>query len=206
MKSRKKIEKRQIIMYLLGILAISVGVVFTINSHAGAGGFDALNFILAKHLGINTSYAIYITSFLLVLITAGIRRTYPRMVTFVSSFLIGFFIDISKGLLEGVEGTGIVSSAVLLIVGMILVGFGVAAYVSSGLPPNTNDDLVLALKEKGVPIGKAKVGFDAACALLAFFLGGEIGWGTIAVSFGLGCVVQFFDGIIGSYTKKIAAN
>ncbi|MFT4107317.1 MAG: YitT family protein [Lacrimispora sp.] len=206
MKSRKKIEKRQIILYLMGILIIPVGVVFTINSHAGAGGFDAMNFVLAKYWGINTSFVIYITSFLIVLVAAGIRRTYPRMVTFVSSALIGFFIDISKRLLEGIEGTGIVSSAVLLVVGMILIGFGVASYIASGLPPNTNDDLVLALREKGVPIGKAKVGFDSICALLAFLLGGEIGWGTIVVTFGLGCVVQFFDGIFGSYGKKAVVN
>ncbi len=206
MKSRMKIEKRQIIMYLLGILIIPVGVVLTVNSHAGAGGFDAMNFVLAKYLGINTSYVIYATSFLIVLITAGIRRTYPRMVTFVSSFLIGFFIDISKKMLEGVEGTGFISSAALLIVGMVILGFGVASYIASGLPPNTNDDLVLALREKGVPIGMAKISFDAVCAVLAFLLGGEIGWGTIVITFGLGCVVQFFDGIIGSYTKKAVTN
>ena len=30
------------------------GVVLTINAHIGAGGYDALNFVLAEHLHIKT--------------------------------------------------------------------------------------------------------------------------------------------------------
>lgn len=46
-----------LLLYLIGIGLMPFGVVLTINSHLGAGGYDALNFALGDRLGINTSYA-----------------------------------------------------------------------------------------------------------------------------------------------------
>ena len=51
-----------LLLYLIGIGLMPMGVVLTVNSHLGAGGYDALNFALGDRLGINTSYAICVVS------------------------------------------------------------------------------------------------------------------------------------------------
>lgn len=54
-----KYERKQIIQYLTGIVLTPMGVVLTINSHAGAGGYDALNFAIADRS--NSCDLIYIS-------------------------------------------------------------------------------------------------------------------------------------------------
>ena len=86
-------------LYAIGVGIMPMGVVLTINAHLGAGGYDALNFALAERLHINTSLAIYATAFLVVLLAAFIRKGYPRLETFISSFFLGIFTDMWKTIL-----------------------------------------------------------------------------------------------------------
>ena len=80
-------------LYGIGVGIMPMGVVLTINAHLGAGGYDALNFALAERLRINTSLGIYATAVLVVILTAFIRKGYPRLETFISSFFLGIFTD-----------------------------------------------------------------------------------------------------------------
>lgn len=172
------------------------GVVLTINAHLGAGGYDALNFVLAERLHIKTSYAIYGTAFLILLISAAIRKSYPRIETFISSFFMGAFTDFWKQLLRGIEGNSLFLSLILMLLGILIVAFAAASYMISIFPTNPSDDLVVALNERGCKIGAAKISFDIICVILAFALGGEIGGGTILITLCLGPVVDVFHGMI----------
>lgn len=192
---------KHIILYLIGVGIMPLGVVLTINAHLGSGGYDALNFAIAEKLHINTSFAIYGTAFLILIITAVIRRGIPRFETFISSFLLGIFTDIWKSVLSGVEGTEIISSIIIMALGLIVIGFAVACYIISIFPTNPSDDLIVALKEKNWNIGIAKILFDGICVVLALILGGEIGVGTIICTFGLGPIIDLFHKLVIKVTK-----
>lgn len=191
-----------LILYLIGIGLMPLGVVLTVNSHLGAGGYDALNFALGERLGINTSLAIYMTAFLAVILAALIRKKMLRLTTFISSFFLGLFTDLWKWVLRDVEGTGWISAALLFGIGLVIVAFAVAAYILCIFPSNPTDDLVAAMREKGVRIGIAKIGLDVVCVAAAFVLGGEIGVGTIVCTLGLGPVVDLFFGLLKKMTEK----
>ena len=181
-----------LILYLIGVGIMPAGAVLTINAHLGAGGYDALNFVLADLLHIKTSLAIYGTAFIILITAALIRKSYPRVETFLSSFFMGISTDFWKTMLNGFEGTNFISSLILMGIGMIIIAFAVASYMISIFPTNPSDDLILALKERGCKIGIAKMSFDIICVVLAFLLGGEIGIGTIIVTLCLGPVIDFF--------------
>lgn len=51
----KKEKIRSLILYGIGIVFMPLGVVLTINAHAGAGGIDALDFIISEKLHVSTS-------------------------------------------------------------------------------------------------------------------------------------------------------
>lgn len=191
-----------LILYLIGICLMPLGVVMTVNSHLGAGGYDALNFALGDVLGINTSYAIYMTAFIAVILAAVIRKKMLRLTTFISSFFLGIFTDIWKAVLVNVEGKGWLDSGILFLAGMVIIAFAVAAYILCIFPSNPTDDLVSAMQERGVRIGIAKVGLDVVCVVLAFVMGGEIGIGTILCTFGLGPVVDVFFGLLKKLTDR----
>lgn len=182
----------RLFLYMIGVGIMPFGVVLTINSHFGAGGVDALNFVIAERLGIETSFAIYGMALLVVLLTACIRRSFPRFTTFIASFLMGLFTDFWKSILSDIQGISLISQVVIMLLGLIIVGFAVAAYMCSDFPTNPNDDFVVALHERGISIRAAKMSFDIICVVAAFILGGEIGVGTILCTFVLGPVIDFF--------------
>jgi Predicted membrane protein len=190
---------KHVILYLIGVGIMPLGVVLTINAHLGSGGYDALNFALSDVLKINTSITIYGTAFIILIITAIIRRGFPRIQTFISSLLLGVFTDLWKLLLKGVEGTEIISQVIMFLLGMIVIGFAVACYMISIFPTNPSDDFLVAMKEKNVNIGLAKIILDGVCVVLALILRGEIGVGTIICTFGLGPVINLFY----KFVKKI---
>lgn len=206
MKSFKEMTKqekiRSLILYGIGIVFMPLGVVLTINAHAGAGGIDALNFIISEKLNINTSIVIYAMAVLVVIITAVIRRGFPRLTTFISSFFLGIFTDLWKTLLEGFEGKNIFTSYGMLLLGIVVIAVSVAAYMISSLPTNPNDDFVVALTEKGWKVGWAKVLLDGTAVVVAFILGGEIGIGTIIITLGLGPVIGFFHKYMMKFIKR----
>lgn len=188
----KKDHIVNLILYLIGVAIMPLGVVLTINAHLGAGGIDALNFAIADRLGINTSIAVCMTSFITLCIAACIRKSYPRIQTFVTSIFLGFFTDIWRAILSGAQGTQISGQLALLAAGQVISAFAVASYMISIFPTNPNDDLVLAMREAGVSIWASKIGFDAVCVVLALIMHGEIWLGTIICTFALGPVIDFF--------------
>lgn len=192
---------KNLILYAIGVGIMPLGVVLTVNAHLGAGGYDALNFAIGEKLHINTSVAIYGTAFLVLLLAALVRRSYPRIQTFISSFFLGIFTDIWKAVLEPVSGEKLFASLLLLAVGLVVIAFAVACYMISVFPTNPTDDFVVALHERGVKISTAKIGLDIVCVILAFLLGGEIGVGTIICTFGLGPIIDFFHGKIERLCK-----
>lgn len=197
----KKEWAMHVILYAIGIVFMPMGVVFTINAHLGANGYDALNFALAELLHINTSLAIYMTAGIAIVIAAMIRKGFPRVTTFISSFLLGIFTDIWKKVFAGLQGESIGFSIFLFAVGVVLIAIAVASYVISIFPSNPTDDLIVAMNEKGLNLGVAKIILDAVCVAIAFFLGGEIGVCTIIVTFGLGPIINLFRDLILKMTK-----
>ena len=191
-----KQKSSNLILYFVGVAIIPVGVVLTINAHLGAGGYDALNFVLAEILKIKTSYAIYGSSIVYILIGACLRRAHPRLETFIASFFMGIFTDIWKRAFASVQGNNFLSSIVLMLLGTVIIAFCAACYMKSVFPPNPPDDLVKALGERGMRLGMAKILFDVICVVLAFLLGGEIGVGTIIITLFLGPLIGLFYGRI----------
>jgi Predicted membrane protein len=187
---------KHVILYLIGVGIMPLGVVLTINAHLGSGGYDALNFAIAEKLGINTSIAIYSTAFLVLILTAVIRKGFPRFQTFISSFLLGFFTDVWKTALQNIEGTTLASSVIIMCIGLVVISFAVACYIISIFPTNPTDDLIVALNEKGWKIRWAKITLDVVCVVLALILGGEIGAGTIICTFGLGPAIDIFHKLV----------
>ncbi|MFR8539917.1 MAG: hypothetical protein ACLVD8_10860 [Enterocloster sp.] len=62
-----------------------------------------------------------------------------------------------KTALAPVQGTGLAASLLIMAAGVVVVAFAVACYIISVFPTNPTDDLVVALHERGIRLGTAKV-------------------------------------------------
>lgn len=186
----------ELILYAIAIVLIPVGVVITINSHTGAGGYDAFTFAVASKLHMQPSIGIYIVSAVLLVLAAFIRKSYPRIETFVTAFFLGISTDLAKLVLAPLQADNLWSGIALVTVGVLIIAVGVACYVISIFPTNPVDDFVVALSERGIRFGLAKVSTDLVLIVLALVLGGEIGVGTIICMFLLGPVADKIQQVI----------
>ena len=76
-------------------------------------------------------------------------------------FFLGLFTDMWKAILRDVEGNNTMESVVILLIGVLVIAFAVAAYILCIFPSNPTDDLVAAMHEKGIRLGIAKIGLAA---------------------------------------------
>ncbi len=191
-KYTTKEKSVHIFMYGFGVFFIPAGIVLTINSHFGAGGLDALNFAFGELIHVRTSISIFILGFVFMCLAALIRRQRPRPLTFMASVFQGIFVDVWKIILADVQGTGWVDGLLLFLLGNVVIAIAAAPYFISFFPPNPGDDLTQAISERGIRFGLAKILFEVATAVVAFFLHGEISIGTVILIVILGPMIDFF--------------
>ena len=76
-----------------------------------------------------------------------------------------------------------------------VVSLGVSLYQSSELGASPYDSLALILDDRfpKIPYFWCRIAVDGTSTLLAWLLGGVVGWGTLACALGLGPFVHFFN-------------
>jgi len=188
---------KRYIIFLIGILAMTLGVSLTVKSEIGAGAYDSINFGLAKLLNINVSIAIWLTSFIIVVIASIIRRKFLKLTTFITAIIVGISTDMWVMIVKIISVNTIFERIIVFFTGICLVSTGVAIYIIPKLPANPTDDLMVALKEeKGISIMKAKLTIDTICIIIAFALKGPIGIGTIIATVIVGPLIDIINKLI----------
>ena len=182
------------IFYILGLIILSFGVSLTIKSDLGAGAWDALNVGLSNTIGLTVGSWVFIVGIILIFVNAYLRKTKPDYLAVITIFLVGIFIDFwLLRVFPNWDPTGYALKFVVLIGGMLLLGFGIATYLQAKFPVVPIDNLMLALQDRlGFKLMTAKMTGELIALVLALLFGGPVGIGTIIVTFGVGPVIQLF--------------
>ncbi len=176
---------------------MTLGVSLTVKSEVGAGAYDSINFGLANLFKINVSIAIWITSFIVVVITSILRRKFLKLTTFVTAIIVGISTDMWVIMVKNIALNTIFEKVLAFSIGICLVSIGIAIYIIPKLPANPTDDLMVALtEENGISIMKAKLTIDTICIIIAFTLKGPIGIGTIIATILIGPLIQIINKLI----------
>lgn len=192
-----KFNMKSLLIFLLGILIMTLGVSLTVKSEVGAGAYDSINFGLANLFKINVSIAIWITSFIVVVIASILRRKSPKLTTFITAIIVGSSTDMWVMMIKNISVNTIFEKVFAFSIGICLVATGVAIYIIPKLPANPTDDLMVALtEEKGISIMKAKLTIDTICIIIAFALKGPIGIGTIIATISIGPLIDIINKLI----------
>ena len=117
------------------------------------------------------------------------------------SFLFGIFTDFGVWCMSYVSNDYYAVRLLLVIAGIITLGFGVSLSVVANVIMNSGEAFVKAVSDKsGMIFGNVKIGFDVGCVVVAFVLSlilfnGEIVGtreGTVLTALLTGIVVNFF--------------
>ncbi len=203
---KKNLAKR-IFMSLFGVIicAISVGV-FKIAA-LGVDPFQSFMAGLDKLIPLDFGLLYIIVNALLLIFALVIDRHYIGIATFINLFLLGYITQFSYQFLQTViVEPSIFVRAACLVVGVVVICFGSAFYMTADLGVSTYDAVALIIVNtwKKGKFQYVRIFTDIVCVILGaalFVLGGGkisaiptiAGIGTIITAFFMGPLIEFFN-------------
>jgi len=200
-------KNRRILMSLLGVIicAVSVGV-FKIAA-LGVDPFQSLMSGLDALIPISFGTLYVIVNLILLSFSLIVDRSKIGLATFINLFLLGYITEFTYSFLQTViVAPSMPVRAVCLIVGIVVICFGSALYMTADLGVSTYDAVAIALsgKWKLAPFQYCRIATDLVCVIcgVALFLaaGGTIGAiptiagiGTIITAFFMGPLIEYFN-------------
>lgn len=201
------IKAKRICMSLFGVIicAISVGI-FKIAA-LGVDPFQSLMSGLDKLIPISFGTLYVIVNLLLLIFTLLADRHYIGIATFINLFLLGYITQFTYEFLQTVfVNPSLPVRFVCLIVGIVIICFGSALYMTADLGVSTYDSVALVFSTKW-KLGKFKfvrIATDLVCVVagtVIYLLGGGtfaeiptiVGIGTIITAFFMGPLIEFFN-------------
>ncbi|MBQ8188754.1 MAG: hypothetical protein IJZ44_09535 [Lachnospiraceae bacterium] len=200
-------KTRRIFMSLFGVIicAISVGI-FKIAA-LGVDPFQSLMSGLDKLIPISFGTLYVIVNLILLTFSIIVDRHNIGIATFINLFLLGYITEFTYAFFQTVfVNPSMIVRALCLIVGIVIICFGSAFYMTADLGVSTYDAvaIVLANKWKVAKFKYCRIGTDLICVIagcVIFLIGGgtigEIptiaGVGTIITAFFMGPLIELFN-------------
>ena len=200
-------KNRRILMSLLGVIicAVSVGI-FKIAA-LGVDPFQSLMSGLDSLIPIPFGTLYVIVNLLLLSFSLIVDRSKIGLATFINLFLLGYITQYTYEFLQTVIVDPSMPVRILcLVVGVVIICFGSALYMTADLGVSTYDAIAIALsgRWKVAPFQYCRIATDLVCVsggVLLFLLSGGAfraiptiaGAGTIITAFFMGPLIELFN-------------
>ncbi len=200
-------RKRRIMMSLAGVVICAVSVGIFKLAALGVDPFQSLMSGLDAMIPIEFGTLYVIVNVVLLLFSLIADRSRIGLATFINLFLLGYITQFTYEFLQGVfPEPSMVFRVVCLIIGIVVICFGSALYMTADLGVSTYDAVAIVMSSKW-KWGKFKyirICTDLVCVitgcLLFVFAGNPIGKiptiagiGTIITAFFMGPLIEFFN-------------
>lgn len=179
----------RIVRCVAGLFLFGLGITFFIRAELGLAPWDVFHKGLSEKLDVPIGNVIIGVGVLLLLLWIPLRQK-PGLGTILNAIEIGLVVNLTKPIVGHPDH--IVGRLGLMIAGLLIVALGSALYIGAGLGPGPRDGLMLGLSERGISIRLARTCVEITVLIAGVALGGPVGLGTIAFTFGIGPLVQRF--------------
>lgn len=213
--SKKELVKRYILL-VIGLLITGIGVAFAKRSALGVSPISSVANVLSEKwtfLSLGTWLLIW-NCFLILIQLILMRKDFGilQILQIPLSVVFGWFTDFGVWLVSPIPNDLYVVKLILVAIGIVVVGVGIALCVLANVVMNSGDATVKVISEKtGFVYGNVKVAFDVTCVVCAIILSlvlfnmKIVGTreGTILSALFTGVVVRFFQERYGDKIKEM---
>ncbi len=175
----------------LGLMLFGFGTYLTIQANIGVGPWDVLNLGLSQTLGLSYGTVSILVSLIIVAIDLLLRGSIG-IGMFLDAILVGKTVDLLNWLGLIPARQGLLPGVVLLLIGLVIMGFAQYFYMQAALGCGPRDTLLVCLGKRvpRVPLGVVSICILAVATFIGWRLGGPIGIGTLACAFLTGPIMQ----------------
>ena len=162
---------KRYIVFLIGLFINSLGVSLITKADLGTSPISSIPYVLSLNFPFTLGQFTIAFSLLLILIQLVIlRRNFKaeHLLQIPISILFGYFIDLTMVMLFFVDPQTYLSSVVYLLIGCVILGFGVYTEVLADVAMLPGESFVRAVSK--TEFGSTKVAFDVSLAVIAAVL------------------------------------
>jgi uncharacterized protein len=177
---------------VLGLLLFAPGIVALLESRLGLSAWDVLHQGIARHTPLSFGEANVAVS-IGVLGIAWLLGARIGVGTVANAFLVGGLVQVLSSLpaVAALAQAPLAARAVLLPVGLVLLGAGSGLYLGAGLGAGPRDSLmVVGARRTPLRIGAVRALIELSALTVGWTLGGTVGIGTLFATVGIGPSVE----------------
>lgn len=203
-------------IYFIGLIIFSFGITVTIYyQHLGLHPWDVLNVAMFEKFGLTIGSWAIIISFLLIVVSWFLDKSYIRIGTFLNAVLVGAFVDLYMWLDFLPNATHTWLDVLFILIGIVIMGIGGGVYNAAGVGSGPRDGFMLSISDKtGQPIGRVRIITETSVLVIGWLLGGPVFIVTFIFTFIQSPIFQFIYLRLGNkvielesqYVKKRSAS
>lgn len=198
----------QWMFFMVGLLIMAFGIVLMIKADLGSAPWDVLHIGLYYHFGLTIGTWSIIIGFFVLGSASLLSKSLPQIGAFLNMLLVGIFIDLYLLIPLLQTPDSLVSQVFMLIMGIVIMGYGMGLYIAADCGIGPRDSLMIVLmKMTGIKVQWIRLFMEIVVLTFGWLLGGPIFIGTIIFCVTIGHVVglalpqcqRLVDKVMSSY-------
>lgn len=191
-------------IFFIGLMIMSLGIVFTIKANFGVSPWDVLHIGLYKKIGLTIGSWSVIVGIVIITISSIMLKKLPPLGSFLNMIFVGMFIDAFMLVPFLTTPDTLIGKISMLLLGIVFLGWGMGVYISAKLGAGPRDSLMLAFQMKtGFKVQNVRLVMEVGVLIVGWLLGGPVHVGTIIASLTIGHVAGFAMPICENITTKL---
>jgi hypothetical protein len=177
----------RILLFLLGLMIMSYGIVLIVQANLGAAPWDVMHLGIVRHTGLTLGRTRQLVGMAIIVSSCLILKKWPTVGIIANMVLVGEFCNYIYiwDLTPKVFSPG--SRLAVFAAGLFVWGLGTGIYIQAQLGAGPRDLLMLALhRVTGMPIRWVRTLIEVSTVLIGMCLGGPVSWGTLFFSVAIG--------------------
>ena len=149
MKDKQLIHR--ILVYILGLLVLAFGVVFSINSDLGVSPVNSLPFVISLIAGIDLGVcvvAVFLLYILMQIVLLKKEFKWINLSQIVFSSIFGYFVDFARLVVGDFNIPTYAGQLCMMAAGILFISCGIVIYIEAGLVKMPAEGLVSAIAYK----------------------------------------------------------
>ena len=194
---------KRYLIFFIGLFVNSLGVSLITKANLGTSPISSIPYVLSLNFSFTLgNFTIFFSIFLIFLQLCILRKNFKleHLLQIPISILFGYFIDFTMVLLKSVNPETYVMKFVYLLIGCLILGFGVYLEVLANVAMLPGESFVRAIVNTwNREFGSTKVMFDVSMAVIAAVLSFVFAYhldgvreGTIIAALLVGFISRFF--------------
>lgn len=190
----------RVLILFFGLAIFGLGDSLLIQANIGNAPWTVLAEGVTLKTNLSIGWATFFISVFVLLLWIPLRER-PGFGTLSNIVLIATFIQ--AGTMIFPEVNSLPAGIAYDLIGITLVGFGSALYITCGLGPGPRDGAMTGIHQRtGIRVGRVRMGIEVTVLLAGWSLGGTVGLGTALFALLIGQSVAIFLGLVARLTQK----